>query len=90
MADNWTQEQAKTPSAIRQFEIRVFDERTLDENQNPVVTPFIRYSIIILDQNGNRLREVAGDLTNFLTPEQVATAEQFLSNMRAKAELELL
>lgn len=91
MEDNWEQEPVRTPTTISRFAIRLFDTyEGLDEELNPIITQSARYEFVVVDQNGEFVKEYAGDIVPFLTSGQISAAQQFMTDMRAKAEAEVL
>jgi len=91
MENNWEQEPVRTPTEISRFTIRLFDRHEgFDENLEPVIVQEARFEFVGVAQNGEFIKEYGGDLVPFLTPAQISTAQQFMANMRAKAEAEVL
>lgn len=74
----------RIPAKIGRISIELIDH---DGNpQNHAAT----YNIRVLDQNGDPLRFLVGDLVSHLTAGQTQGIVDFLATMRAKAETEVL
>ncbi len=79
----------RVPAAIEQIVVTL---RDVPAAEGLPARQTITYRIEILDAGGRRIDFDAnsGDLEPFLTAPQVGSLKTFLSNLRAKAEQELL
>lgn len=84
MAEQWNQLTAKTPTSIGEIGITLYDVDGQAANH------LAKYTVKILDQNGDVLKQISGNLKPHLTTAQTTAIVSFLSDMRAKAVSEIL
>lgn len=85
MADNWNSATTEIPTSIPLFSIRLYyDETGIGLEQG------VRYHLEIANQNGEIMDIKNGSLLPFMTAGQIAAAQTFFDEMKAKAEAELL
>jgi len=77
----WEQQDTKTPTSIGPVFIRLCNENG---------TTIYRYNVVVLDQNGDALENVVGNLEDIVTPGRIQQALGILTDVRQKAESELL
>jgi hypothetical protein len=85
----FTPAQPRTPTAIGSVVI-ILKDRPAMESQPASKT--VSYDVAVLDQDGRRMDvpQDTGNLAPHLTQAQINALIQFMTDMRAKAEAELL
>lgn len=80
----FTQEPVRTPTAIADIEVRLFDPEPGSGGQQSV-----SYSVQVRYSDGSR-KVLSGDLAPHLTPQQISGLQSFMAAMRTKANDEIL
>jgi hypothetical protein len=83
------QEANRIPTSIPYFEVRLIDNAS-DPDAGIDIGKHARYQIRVVDQDGELLREVAGDLQPHLTGPQITGLLDFMTDLRTQIEAEIL
>ena len=77
----WEQQEARVPTSIGPVFIRLCNENS---------TTTYRYNVVVLDQNGDALQNVVGNLEDIATAGRIQQALGILTDVRQKAESDLI
>ena len=84
---DFPQAQPKTPTTLGNIVVVLKDAVATEEGpayQNA------HFTVPVLDQDGNMMRDYQGDLEPHLTPAEKASLMGFMTTLRARAEVQIL
>jgi len=84
MADVWNVQDSRVPTSIGEIGIALYNV------DGQVANHMAKYNVKVLDQNGEVLKQLNGDLKPHLTTEQTTTIVNFLADMRTKVETQII
>jgi hypothetical protein len=79
----------RVPTSIPIFTVTLIDNAG-DDAAAVAIGKHARFQIRVSDQNGETLREFSGDLQPHLTGGQITGLLDFMTDLRAQAEAEIL
>jgi hypothetical protein len=87
----FTTEPNKVATSIPKIKIVLMDQQGVEDiNGNPVPPYSARFQLEVMDQNGELIRAIHGDLEDHYTTQQLLPLKNMMDTFRADAEAQLL
>ena len=85
----WPTEENRVPTSILRISVTLLDSLETDIDGD-LIGQSAEFSLYIVDQNGQPIKEIGGDLVPHITTAQRNALMDFMTSLRAQAETQLL